>query len=1796
MASRRPTQLLSGLANAHPQAVACGKPFGFACVAYGSGAHVVVVLAEARPVVLQEILVDVDAVACVAWSADGRRLAACGHGSIVIFEAVRDESAASPLVWKLAATLHATDAVLALAWLPAQGDREMLLSAGAEVALWHTAPPPPDEKDILDDPDPDEERNYQRALESWARRLDRRYETDESWCAWHSDAPVPACFATASADGEAFATCGQFENQVKVWFRDSILGGGASGSAPADDGFQYLSHPDRVLGLAWNGGTGRNALLTSCADGLLRIWVCSRTGEAVSFYAAATWPQQPDTSGAAATWLAEPSALAPTGDAHAVVDSPLGIVPNTGPHRDWVVQFRENGGGILLWQIEGLGDNAVEASVSIVGPRDVNAVALDSCSLRAIHTAALHTAALDPYETSLSPITASLVGHGADGRLHLLETGLSAESSSMPNLSESLHTPIGTKAVSQMLVSPDGSLAASVAQDSLALWEMANPLLQFAAPRAAPLRYACDIQLEGVAGVDWLPSSAVLAVAGRAGVELYSCDGGAISKLTCTSGAGLLEDNECLAVSAFSGMSEMQWVLVGLVQAQSGAKTLAVWSVSLGGVSFEAEELAKEQLAAGGGTVMAGAASTRDLVAHGELGEILLSETLDARKGPIAVFVGDEAGAVTVYTLCSGEEEEEETEEMLIDRAVAHFPEPKRTTMKGSLLKMPAGAREKAIEKFLAMAPGGGAEPAPEPAGGGDAAVTYRLESVCTLPQEGGAVSQISVRDANRFAAVTTSEGSAELHMWTAEPASWPDFHLRRHEKKADEEIVSVAWDLASLQLVIALTDRLEVLALEADLDWTTGAEDWKLTEMLSENMQPITAVAWFHGHGLVVATEHHTAVYFDVGISASSGHIVQPDYHPDQVEMLLFGGDSGRQMLGRIARNAVSTAPEEWEPQKWRPPRTRIQELLDDGEADKDAGAGKDYDGLNSMTSLTESGPADPMDKAAARELAEKLRNKAHLLGISPDHRVHLAAILDTHAHDITGSLDASAMRFLLRASFIRRMNELSAAKKFKKEVHLKLESSDQIWAYHSETQDALLQAAFPAETALAEFLESGAPLWIRDKMQLEKVTMKVAMAEYKRRKDPDDSLLLFIAMDKRAMAIALYKAEKVDKIMAFLQNDFTQQKFKIAAKKNGFALMKKGRFEMAAAFLIIGGDVSAAITVLYKNHKNPILALLVIRLMEGDFCKNYTNCLKDHILAPAIESGDVFRASIAHWLREDYQDALGVLCQQSAPPVGDDKAEAVEFPAAVAWEVMKYISNRPVLKRAGLSNEQYTGMIRIAVGAALNYSASGQHLLGIQILKTLTEWDRYHMIKRPEVNVHFTVAIMNDLAVAAVKQLTDDAAAQVASANLGDETFQEVDFPLLAPVHLLTEAFGLETAALLSSTATAGMRELQFGLHRELQAAEDEVVASGDRWSIVESLAAASTIVALKPIDGFSPRLDALRSAVRALSDSSGDDELSPAAVKSAMMVGNFAVAWHAQDFVAMAAMLYPDLPPVGDVPWDLVTSNRTKAISYGHMLMLMLGRLGFSLEAQASGAEGGRGGDLAENARRRVWCWYSDVKSVLGWVDDAAVRARQESSEEEGSAAPEEFEGLWVAPPEAPNQMAAAVQLWSALVKDEQAAHQLGAKGCGGRVVDAMLLAESKASGDHRAQGVGDHAHDSDLTPVELFKVSKDLPFRAMCVNHASPTMIAIAASKTIMEVNIRGVLRRYGIHRWLTWFLLLISPLVSAAGNPDAENGEQGRIAKCLMTRDRKANAISSHPRDSIYATVRKLNVAPNPFSD
>jgi hypothetical protein len=416
--------------------------------------------------------------------------------------------------------------------------------------------------------------------------------------------------------------------------------------------------------------------------------------------------------------------------------------------------------------------------------------------------------------------------------------------------------------------------------------------------------------------------------------------------------------------------------------------------------------------------------------------------------------------------------------------------------------------------------------------------------------------------------------------------------------------------------------------------------------------------------------------------------------------------------------------------------------------------------------------------------------------------------------------------------------------------------------------------------------------------------------------------------------------------------------------------------------------------------------------------------------------------------------------------------------------------------------------------------------------------------MIQRPEVNVYFTVSIMYALADAAVKQITDDAISQMNASKLGENAaHEEFDRPLLAPIRMISDTYGLEQSPLVDGVTKSSIADLQFSILREIGSSESEQVPASTCWSILEAMVISSTVSALQPISGYSQQVNSLRSVVQMIHEhgSSEPAALPPAAtVGCAVLVGSFACAWHGQDYAALSALLFPTIP-VGDAEWDLATSEKAKSINYGTMLMMMLGRLGFSIDGRVSGMPAGRGLQIADTARRRVWNWYTQVKSVMSALDLLPS--------EKLPARPEHF---FASAPELPKQQMAASALWSALLAEEQAGHRLTEMACGGKVIETLLNAEADAAG---AGG---------LTPVELYKVSKDLPFRAFCVNAALPTTIAIASNRTIQEISIRGVLRRYG----------------NAA---DLEGIAHGRTAKCLLTRERKVNAISPHPRDSLYAT-------------
>uniref|UniRef100_A0AAQ5XEQ4 RAVE complex protein Rav1 C-terminal domain-containing protein n=1 Tax=Amphiprion ocellaris TaxID=80972 RepID=A0AAQ5XEQ4_AMPOC len=154
-----------------------------------------------------------------------------------------------------------------LAWDP-QGNR--ILAATERLQLW--APPLTDalieEEDgqlIEDKPHP--------VLNDWN-------------CVWQCKTAASVHVAKWSPDGEYFATVGKDDCLLKVWYpttgwRSAVVVQDLSDKKPlpVHFSFVYLAHPRSVTGVSWRKtskympkGSVCNVLLTSCEDGVCRLW------------------------------------------------------------------------------------------------------------------------------------------------------------------------------------------------------------------------------------------------------------------------------------------------------------------------------------------------------------------------------------------------------------------------------------------------------------------------------------------------------------------------------------------------------------------------------------------------------------------------------------------------------------------------------------------------------------------------------------------------------------------------------------------------------------------------------------------------------------------------------------------------------------------------------------------------------------------------------------------------------------------------------------------------------------------------------------------------------------------------------------------------------------------------------------------------------------------------------------------------------------------------------------------------------------------------------------------------------------------------------------------------------------------------------------------------------------------------------------------------------------------------------------------------------------------------------------
>ncbi|XP_049618495.1 dmX-like protein 1 isoform X2 [Syngnathus scovelli] len=263
-------QVLTGAVNPGDNCFSVGSVNNVPFTAYASGCDVVILGSDFERVqIIPGAKHGNIQVGCVDCSLQGGQIAA-SYGSIVcIFEPVQhpDQKDTSLTTlncqWQKTGQFVLQSMVHNLAWHP---KGSMLLTGSSSLQLWSHF---------------DAEGGKQAQIN----------DSHCAWrCIWQSKTASPVSLMKFSPDGEFFATAGQDDCLVKVWYSTSKWKSGSFRLLmPPESGvdsqgeisfsFVYLAHPRSVIGFSWRKtskymprGSVCNVLLTSCKDSVCRLW------------------------------------------------------------------------------------------------------------------------------------------------------------------------------------------------------------------------------------------------------------------------------------------------------------------------------------------------------------------------------------------------------------------------------------------------------------------------------------------------------------------------------------------------------------------------------------------------------------------------------------------------------------------------------------------------------------------------------------------------------------------------------------------------------------------------------------------------------------------------------------------------------------------------------------------------------------------------------------------------------------------------------------------------------------------------------------------------------------------------------------------------------------------------------------------------------------------------------------------------------------------------------------------------------------------------------------------------------------------------------------------------------------------------------------------------------------------------------------------------------------------------------------------------------------------------------------
>ncbi|KAL0271823.1 UNVERIFIED_CONTAM: hypothetical protein PYX00_008798 [Menopon gallinae] len=298
-------QILSGACNSGDHCFAVGSVEGIPFTAYAAGCNIVILASNFERVqIIPGAIHNYVRISCLDSSTDTGKIAAAYEKQVCIFEPTplipTNSSHVLDYRWVQTGTLETESSVTSLSW-NLEGTR--LLTGGEMLQLWHQNIIPIHEEEYAGGStnvtfEIGEECQPNTGLGVNNQSLPNLPIDEDSpaWeCIWRCKTAAPVTHMAFSPDGTLFATAGNNDRLVKIWFENKHL---LFPSKSVDQtafsqsslhsmqvgeinfSFIYIAHPRAVTHLSWREtskympkGSVSNMLVTSCKDNICRIWV-----------------------------------------------------------------------------------------------------------------------------------------------------------------------------------------------------------------------------------------------------------------------------------------------------------------------------------------------------------------------------------------------------------------------------------------------------------------------------------------------------------------------------------------------------------------------------------------------------------------------------------------------------------------------------------------------------------------------------------------------------------------------------------------------------------------------------------------------------------------------------------------------------------------------------------------------------------------------------------------------------------------------------------------------------------------------------------------------------------------------------------------------------------------------------------------------------------------------------------------------------------------------------------------------------------------------------------------------------------------------------------------------------------------------------------------------------------------------------------------------------------------------------------------------------------------------------------